>query len=63
MQGPGVCYIHVPDEGPCACCGLIIDIAEAGIAETWLCPGLCTDFYLAELAESAPVAPTVARAS
>jgi hypothetical protein len=42
---------------------LIIDIAEAGIAETWLCPGLCTDFYLAELAESAPVAPTVARAS
>lgn len=45
----GRCYIKVPDVGPCACCGWETDIAEASVAETWLCPGWCTDFYLAEL--------------
>lgn len=55
----GTCYIQVPDVGPCACCGLDTNIAEASVAETWLCPGLCTDFYLAELAENVRAAPVL----
>lgn len=56
----GTVYIEVPDIGPCACCGLVTNVAEASVAETWLCPGLCTDFYLAELREKALAVPAEA---
>lgn len=44
-------YIQVPWLGPCATCGLAIYTAETH-AETWLCPGWCTDSYLHMLREA-----------